>query len=51
MVDSLDYLQKNLFVRFFANLKEFRIVALKKTCKSTTVLLLFYKTITFWFPF
>ena len=51
MVDSLDYLQKNLFVRFLVNLKEFRIVTLKQTCKSTTVLLLFYKTITLWFPF
>ena len=29
MVDSLDYLQKDLFVRFLANLKEFRIVTLK----------------------
>ena len=29
MVDSLDYLQKKLFVRFLANLKEFRIVTLK----------------------
>ena len=28
MVDSLDYLQENLFVRFLANLKEFRIVTL-----------------------
>ena len=37
MVDSLDYLQKNLFVRFLANLKKFRIVTLKQTCKSTTV--------------
>ena len=50
MVDSLDYLQKNLFVRFLANLKGFRVVTLKQTCKSTTVLL-FYKTITLWFPF
>ena len=51
MVDWHDYLQKNLFVRFLANLKEFRTVTLKQTCKSTTVLLLFYKTITLWFPF
>ena len=29
VVDSLDYLQKNSFVRFLANLKEFRIVTLK----------------------
>ena len=29
MIDSLDYLQKKLFVRFLANLKEFRIVTLK----------------------
>ena len=29
MVDSLDYLQKKLFVRLLANLKEFRIVTLK----------------------
>ena len=28
MVDSLDHLQKKLFVRFLANLKEFRIVTL-----------------------
>ena len=30
MVDLLNYLQKNLFVRFLANLKEFRIVTLKR---------------------
>ena len=39
-----------MLVRFIANWKEFRIVTLKKIYKSTTVQLVFYKTITLWFP-